>query len=510
MAYINFINLSSASTIERRKGIAIRKIIGSNFSAIKAQFIIEGLMINLVAAVFAVFILLVLPFLLATDVKIIPTFMSQPLPWLILVTFALTTGAFVGLYLAYTSTSSTPVTLLKGRHPMGWKQGLTKKKMMLIAQFTISLIVITISLVVFKQLRFMQQQNLGIDLSQTIVMKTFAKFLPPGKDSVFQTKLTLLRDRLSEHSTIQGTAASYDIPGKEYLSLFSNFTSSSTDQNIAIYYSRIDSDFLRLFKVPLIAGINFSGDQTTDRGSVIINLQALKSIGIKNPVDAVGHELTLGSGVNASKFKIIGVVDFRSVSFKTENYPVLYQTSWAPLKFLSIKFNSQEDNLTSTLDYIRAQWKIVFPDQPFDYFLLDEFFDKQYEVDKRFAMILTSVAGVAIVVALMGLYGLASTVTLQRTREIGIRKVMGATVQNVAILLSLDFAIIVLIAGAISAPIAWKVTNALLVSYAFKTDLPLWLFMLPVLAMLVLVLLTIAQRVLKVSLTNPAIILKEE
>jgi len=421
-------------------------------------------------------------------------------------------SAATGLYPAFILSSHQPVSVLKGNSPKFERGGLIAlRKGLVVFQFTISLILITGSIMIYKQMAFMQDQQLGINIEETLVLKTHAQFGPVGADSLFLGKVDILKNMLSTQSKINGVTASYDLPGREHKTNVPHFRHiENNEEFVSLYYSRIDHDFLPTFKVELVAGRNFSKERTTDNRALIINMEALAALGFDKPEDAIDYEVTSGN-TRPMKSKIIGVVDFRSTSFKEQNYPVVYQTSWAPMIFLSIKLNNQKgDELNSTILSVRENWEEVFPDKPFEYFFLDNLFNEQYREEQRLSKVLMFFTALAITIACLGLYGLSLITIVRKTKEIGVRKVMGASIQSLLKLVSKDFLILALIAGAITLPINWYLLKKWLENYAYKAEMSWSIYALPILFLLVLMLITICHQVIKAALANPVDSLKYE
>lgn len=512
IAYLNYINLSTAKAIERIKEIGVRKIIGSTRRQLALQFILESCLVTSAALIIAAILVYGL-FVLSPiqTLHLTPTLTSEPLFW-----FAIACIAGIGcvasaVYPAFIISSFQPVSALKGK--VSWRQSrfpLTLRRGMVTFQFVLAISMITCSLMIHKQIRYMRQRDLGLNIHQTLVLETFVKFGPPGSDSVFLRTLDFLKEKLLSNPNIAGVTASYDIPGKEHLSLFPTFRNIKNSENmVSLYYSRIDQDFIPLFNVDIVAGRNFSSSTQSDESAIVINMEALETLGFENAEQAVGHEVSFGRGSTPRKVTVIGVVDFRANSFKEKNLPVVYQTIWAPLRFLSIKMN----NITSfdhEIQFVEKQWRSHFPDFPFNYFFLDEYFNRQYQADQKLSTILTLFTSLSVVIACLGLYGLASIVAAQRTREIGIRKVLGASVRNLFFMLSKDFGVMLLLATTIASPAVWYAVTKWLDHYAYRTEISWWVFVLPLFGMAIIMLVTVGQHALRAALINPVCSLKDD
>ncbi len=511
IAYLNFINLSTATAIDRVKEIGIRKIIGSTQKQLAIQFILESFLVTVAAFVAAALLVYTILFFAPAEmVNLSLTLLTDPWFWIVTVSIACIGCVASAIYPAFIVSSFKPVSALKGK--ISWTQSrfrITLRRGMVTFQFVLAIFMIAGSLMIHKQIRFMKNRDLGIDIDQTLVLETFVRFGPPGSDSTFLRKLDVLKEELLSNPKVAGASASYDIPGKEHLSLFPTFRNMKNSENmVSLYYSRIDDDFISLFDVDIIAGRGFS--KTTDNESaIVINREALEALGFDNAEQAVGHDVVFGRGPTPRKVTVIGVVDFRAKSFKDKNLPVVYQTSWAPLRYLSIKL-TDVTKLNDEIQFVEQQWHRLFPELPFSYFFLDEFFNRQYQSDQKFSSVLTMFTSLSVVIACMGLYGLAAIVAAQRTKEIGIRKVLGATIRNLFIMLSRDFGIMLLAATAIAAPAVWYAITKWLDHYAYRAPISWWIFVLPLFAMAIIILLTIAQHALRAAMANPIDSLRDE
>jgi len=515
MAYINYINLSSAKAIDRAKEVGVRKIVGSGRQELIRQFLLESFIVNFIAILLAGAIVSLITFQFSKPLGVYVTFdlLKEKGFWIALMGLLLVGSFFSGIYPAFIISSFTPMRALKGKITTIRKDfSIDLRRGMVTFQFVLAIILITGSVMIYKQVKYMNDQDLGIDINHTMVLRTFAKFGPPGSDTIFLSKLDVLKNELIKNKNIRGVAASYDIPGKEHLSLFSDFRNvKNPNELVSLYSSRIDYDFIPLFNAKLLAGRNFDTDMITDRQAILLNKEGLQALGFDNAESAIDKEISYGREPNLRKVKIIGVVDFRSTSFKQQNYPVIYQMNWAPLRFLSIKFgNIEGKDVDANLISIKQYWENLFPEQPFEYFFLDEFFNRQYEPDRKFGTMLILFTGLAVFIACLGLYGLSILVVLQRTREIGIRKILGASIKSLFLMVSKDFAILIVIAGVTSLPITYYSLSRWLTNYAHRTNMSWWIFLLPILAMMIIVIVTVGQQAIKASLRNPVESLRNE
>jgi putative ABC transport system permease protein len=501
IAWANYINLSTARALSRSLEVGIRKTIGSTKGELIKQFLVESLMVNLCAVLLAIGFILI-----KSTVHFELDLLNQSPSTMLMVGFFIfvVVGAIIsGLYPALILSSFKPSTVLKGNGKGTAINTLPNlRKLMVVTQFTISIALVIGSVAIFKQINFMEDKELGINIDQILVVKTSASFGPPGSDSLFVQKLELLGNKLSSYPDIKGTAASYDIPGKVYKSVVPSFRNfNKSNESLHLYYSRIDHHFINLFETNLIAGRNFS-DMTSY--NVVINMEALKTFGFATPEEAIGERISYGSNSDAEGLEIIGVVDFRATSYKEHNYPIVFQTYWGPMQYLSIKIAPEKySNIEENISLIGETWGLIFPDIPFDYFFLNDSFNSQYRSDLQFSSALNLLTALAIFIACLGLYGLSIFVVETRTKEIGIRKVMGASIQQLVRLLAKNVVLLILIASVIALPLTWYLIDLWLENYPFRVQISLWVFTIPILGVLFIALLTVSKGVLKTAFTNP-------
>jgi len=502
IAWANYINLSTARALNRSIEAGIRKTIGSTKGELIKQFLVESLMVNLCAVLLAFGFILI-----KSSLHFELDLLNQSPSSMLTVGFFIfvVVGAIIsGLYPALILSSFKPSAVLKGNGKGAAINTIPNlRKLMVVTQFTISIALVIASVAIFKQTNFMQEKGLGMNIDQILVVKTSASFGPPGLDSLFVQKLELLGNKLSSYPDIKGTAASYDIPGKVYKSVlpsFRNFNKSS--ESLHLYFSRIDHHFINLFETNLVAGRNFSDMSSYN---TVINMEALTTFGFSTPEEAIGERITYGSSSDAVEgLEIIGVVDFRATSYKEHNYPIVFQTYWGPMQYLSIKIAPEKySNLEENIRLIGETWELIFPDIPFDYFFLNDSFNSQYRSELQFSSALNLLTALAIFVACLGLYGLSIFVVETRTREIGIRKVMGASIQQLVILLVRNVVLLILVASVIALPLIWYLLDMWLENYPFRVKISLWVFIIPILGVMVIALLTVSRGVLKTAFTNP-------
>ena len=516
IAWANYVNLSTAKAMERAKEVGVRKSLGSTKGDLLKQFLFESFMVNFLALLLALsFTQVIASIYFEINGQVIPYDQSGLLAFSVGYLLLITIGSFLsGVYPALILSSFPPSSILKGNTKVVSKGNAGYlRKSMVVFQFTISMGLIVGATAIFKQVSFMQDKELGINIDHTLVIKTLNVSGPPGSDSLFNKRLDILKDRLSAYPDIQGLAASADIPGKEHLIAIPDIRNiNKKDELLNIYYSRVDVGFMELFKAKVVAGRSFSHQPSSDGRKIIINMEGLKALGLSSPDEAIGVKINRGNNNSYSEgHEIIGVVDFRATSFKEQNYPIAYQTFLGPTKYLSVKMNiTHPDQVDENIRLIQENWESAFPDTPFDYFFLDELFDQQYKSELQFSNLLNMFTGLAIFVACLGLYGLSLFTVRQKTKEIGIRKVLGASLQSLVRLLTKDLIALIFIAGLIAIPLVRILLDLWLKNYPYKTEMPWWIFIVPIFGVTIVAIFTISRQVFKAAFTNPVESLKDE
>lgn len=509
IAWINYLNLTTAKATERAKEISIRKVAGSSRWQLIGQFMTESLLINLLGAALALTLsqLLLPAFRTFTGSHFSMEF-NPSIGWITIVVFV--GGALVsGFYPAFVLSSYQPIRVLKGNIKTS-AGGLGLRKGLVVVQFAASIALIAGTFVVQKQLSFMRQQDLGLNIDQTLIVKG-----PGIKDSTYQSRLAFFKQEVKKLPAIRQAGISSSIPGRE-LSWGRGFYLPEHPENRQdINIIAVDEDFFALYEATFLAGRNFSEEFSSDRETVIFNEEAIRLLGFENAGQAVGQSIIWDESDNDQHTKrIIGVVkDFNQESLHKKVGPMVFalkrylNAPWAG-EYYSLKMATKD--YPAALKEVQAVWKQAFNNSPFDYFFLDDFFNVQYQADQQFGKVFSLFAGLAILIACLGLFGLSSYMTLQRTKEIGVRKVLGASVQNIARLLSKDFARLILLASIIILPIIYFGMQQWLENYAFRIEIQWWLLVLPIVLVWSLAFVTIIFQTVKAALANPVKSLRNE
>jgi putative ABC transport system permease protein len=497
IACFNFINLTTARSSERAKEVGIRKVVGAGRQQLTRQFIGESVLVCLIAFILtlATAALLLPSFNMLAGKTLSPGIFSNGGFIAILFLASIGIGLLAGLYPALVLSSFKPVSVLKGRFSTGTK-GILLRKILVVSQFTISIALIISTIVVYLQMNFMRNQDLGFSKDQEMIINSNGD---PAKDAFMTAVRTL--------PNIKSVSMSSSVPGGGNMGAYSQIQNAKGDMQIAnldLYF--VDFDYLKQYNIKMAAGRMFSRDFMTDTTqSMILNESAVKNFGYHSPEDAVGRNFDQWG----RKGKIIGVMkDFHFKSLQQEIKPLSMRIEPNGCSLISIKVSG--NNLPGTISSIESKWNTLIPARPFSYFFLDEFFDKQYKSEQRFGKLFLNFAILAIIISCLGLLGLASYSTMQRTREIGIRKVLGATVTNIVNLLSKDFLRLVLVAIVIASPVAYFSMDKWLKDFAYRIPISWWIFVIAAVTATFIAVLTVSFQAIKAAVSNPVISLRSE
>ncbi|MHA4812336.1 ABC transporter permease [Flavitalea flava] len=497
IACINFINLTTARSTERAKEVGIRKVIGAERGQLTGQFLGESVLLCLVAFVLTVFLCIPLLSLFNNlSGKIISTgILHHPGYIGMLFLIAIGIGLLAGAYPALVLSAFQPITVLKGRFATGVK-GLILRKGLVITQFSISIGLIVATLIVYRQLHYMRSQDLGFSNDQMMVI-----------DSHGDNHREALKQEITTLRGVKATTMSSSIPGGQNPGAYSQIQNQKGDMQIAnldLYF--VDFDYIGQYKIKLLAGRSFSRDYITDTTkSMILNESAVKLFGYASPQAAIGKRFSQWG----REGQIIGVVkDFHFRSLQEPIKPLSLRIEPEGCSLISVKVSARD--LTATVAAIEGKWKKTIPYRPFNYYFADEFFNRQYRSEDRFGGLFLNFSILAIFISCLGLLGLASYSTIQRTKEIGIRKVLGASVTGIVNLLSLEFLKLVGIAFLIATPVSWYFMNKWLKDFTYRAGITWWLFAAAGGLALLIALLTISFQAIRAAVTNPIKSLRTE
>ncbi len=502
IACINFMNLSTARASKRAKEVGVRKSIGAINNQLWKQFLSESVCLALLSLIIAVIIMFItLPFfneLSGKSFSFDSVFELQNLTVLILLTIA--TGMLAGIYPAFYLTAFSPVQVLKGRLSKGSGKSAIRKGMVFF-QFIISTSLIITTLVVYKQMSFIQNRELGFDKENLITIPTMNRRIADN--------LEAFREELMRNPGIGGTAFSGRLPGDLYYG-DTVFERNDTEDQENLTYIFTGFDFIDLYDMEIIAGRDFSRDFGTDStGAFILNESAVRRYGL-TPEEAIGKELRDLSGMNDDKFHTItGVVkDFHFKSMHREIEGLVIWLSPYIKRNLSIRL--LPGDIPSTLSFIEESWNNMFPGEQFEFRFIDARLNELYHREIKMKNIFFVFSSLSIFVACLGLFGLAAFTAEERTKEIGIRKAIGASSAGVVIMLSKEFTRWVIFANLIAWPVSWYFMDKWLQSFAYRTDMGWLVFALSGVVALVFALLTVSWQAIKAARANPVVSLRYE
>lgn len=502
IAWVNYINLSTARAMERAREVGIKKAVGAHRGQLISQFIFESLLVNFLGILIAVLIAMALLPLLGEIVnKDISFDFTDPRFWIIL------TGLFVfgslisGAYPAFVLSSFNTTEVLKGKSEK-ITGGFSLRKVLVVFQFASSLILIAGTFAIYRQIMFMQDKDKGLTMEQMLIVN--------GPSVVDQKsakeRLITLKNRLKEIPGVVNVATSGAIPGGGYnwgTGMRKDGTLSEENKTGSVVW--VDPDFIETYGFTILAGRAFNPAITSDMDAVLVNEAALTAFGLGSPENALNERIILGSDTT----DILGVLkNYHWNSLKTEHTPFLFKADSISRRCYSVHLSG--NSMNETIKEVEAKYKEAFPGNPFHYYFLDDFFNNQYKDEKQFASIFSLFAILAIAIACLGLFGLASFTTTQKLKEIGIRKVLGASVKSIMSLLSWQFLKLILIASCVALPLTWYAIDKWLGNFAFRIGLQWDLFVVPVIILILLALCTVSLQIFKGANTNPAKILRTE
>jgi len=502
IAWINYINLATARSVERGKEVGVRKVLGAGRAHLVRQFMLESLLLNFIAVVIALIAGYILsPLFNSLMGRADSTgFSLRNSYWMLFAAIFIFGTLLSGLYPSFVMSGYKPISVLKGAFKNS-SRGLLLRKGLIILQFSISVILIAGTIVVFRQVSFMRHQDLGVNINQTLVLDG-AQTL---KDSLYQNSYQPFKDEMLKQPGVKSMTASSTVPGEEiYWTAGIRRLNPPNAPSVTLYHLGIDYDFIPQFQLKLAAGRNFSKDFPTDEKAAILNEQAVSLLGFKNAQDAINQKI-----IRRDTLTIVGVVQsFHHQGLQKAIDPQLILLRPNTRNSYSIKLSG--NNMAKSVAMIQTVWNKYFPGDPFNYFFLDDFYNQQYKADQQFGKVFTLFAMLAILIACFGLLGLSSYNILQRTKEVGIRKVLGASTQSVVYILSKDFLMLVLIAFVLAVPVTWWIMHKWLEDFAYRISIGWWVFVAAGMLSVFIALVTISFQAIKAAIANPVKSLRTE
>jgi putative ABC transport system permease protein len=502
IACVNFINLSTAHSTERAKEVGIRKSIGAHRFQLAFQFLGETVMISFIALIFSIILVeLSLPYVNSlSDREITFNLFGSVGVLLSVLGGTVLIGLLSGIYPAIYLSSFQAVRVLKGSIQVGKNKGLLRN-VLVITQFSSAIFLMIATVFVLKQLSFMQKQDPGYTREQIVNIPL---------DGITTKKYDVFRNQLLGSTLVSGIAASQDILGSHLDQTGVTFKPANSPQvQLGTTLLVVDTNYLSLYKIKLVAGKNFSNEKMPDARQYIVNEALAKELLKDHPKYAMSSLLGAQFGFD-SLGTIVGVAknfNFNSLQYKIEPMFLVAARGFG-FRNISVKING--NNTAAAIAFIKSKWDSVYPDYPFEYQFLDDHFNEVYKADNQVSQIVGILAGLAIFISCLGLFGLASYSAEKRVKEIGVRKVLGATVQNIVLLLSTNFLKLVLFANLIAWPIAWFAMHKWLQGYAFRIGIQWWVFAIAGVASVLIAFLTVSFQSIKAAIANPVKSLRSE
>jgi putative ABC transport system permease protein len=508
IAYINYVNLSTAKVIERAKEVGIRKVLGSQRLQLIIQFLFESMLLNIASIGLALVIVFIsMPGFSALCGVPISFTLWNDFGFLIGFSGCLLLGIMLSaFYPAMILSGYKPIQILKGKF-LNNPQGLSLRKGLVVFQFVATISFLIGTLIVFRQVNYMKNADKGMDMTETLVVEAPHNIRATDqanrdyalRDSLFQTEI-------ARNPNIHGITSSSSIPGEPigYIMSYTNPSYNGNEKSIRLSTFEIGSSFTEQFKIKLIAGDEASMNWHSGKPKMMLNESAVNALGFKNPQDAIGKIVQTKNG-SGRKFdnEVVGVMqNFHQNSFKDNYLPIVFKLS-DPNSTVHYALKVSTGDLSTTIAQIEKTFRNVYPEAAFEYFFLDDFFNRQYKTEQHFGQIFSLFSGLAVFVACLGLFGLTLITITQKIKEIGIRKVLGASVADILMLLCKDLLRLIVIADIIALPLTYWGGKKWLETYTFRIDINAWIFIIPTILVLLIALITISFQALKAALANP-------
>jgi putative ABC transport system permease protein len=500
IACVNFTNLSTAQAVNRAKEVGVRKVLGSNRWQLQLQFIAETFLIVLASIILSLLIAwLVLPYF--NNLLELPLSIGHEnvlsIGWFLLA-MSLAITFLAGFYPSVVLSAFNPINALKSKLSAKSNKGISLRRGLVVFQFIIAQSLIIATLVIARQMSYFSSQPLGFD-KNTIVN------IPVPEDSVSNSRLGFLKDQLKTVKGIQNISFNSNTPVEDNNDNWSfiNYNHSIKHSDFYSIVKMADNEYVPGFKLPLVAGRNLGVSDTIRE--VLVNEMVLKNLGVKNPQDALNKEIEVWD----KKGTIVGVLkNFYTRSFRDDLAPLVLASNKREYSEASIKLDSRE--LTASMKSIEKIWGDTYPDYVFEYKFMDEKIDSFYKNESQLSHLYNIFAMIAIFLSCLGLYGLASFMAVQRIKEVGIRKVLGASGSHIVYLFSREFIILIAIAFLIATPLTWYFMNQWLQNYPFRIELSARLFLTGGLASVIIAITTVSFQAIKAAMSNPVTSLRSE
>lgn len=508
IAWFNYINLSTANSMKRANEVGVRKVVGASRSNLIGQFLGESVLVNVLAFTLSFFLITLLQPLFNQIIgkELSLMILGNSSVWIYGIGLLIFGSLASGAYTAYVLSNFKPIETLKGKI-VNTIKGVLLRKSLVVSQFSISIALILFTILIYRQLQFMQKQDLGMNINRLLVIQG-----PQiGKDSTYKTRRNAFINAVVQQSFVKDYCISGSVPSRYYNFATEGFTSpksKSGDENKAYSVVIIGDRYLKTYDIKLKAGRNFTPAECevewNKNSKILLNERAIKSLGFTSATEAVNAKIKW----DERYLEVIGVVkDYNHQSLQKAVAPIIFypQNNSA---YFSVRLMG--DKMQEKVASLEKLYKTYFSGNPFEYFFADDNYNKQYISEQQYASLFTTASIWAIFIACLGLFGLATFTVESRTKEIGIRKVLGASVGSITALLSKDFLKLVLISVVIASPIAGYFMNIWLQDFAYRVDISWWIFAVAGILSIVTALLTVGYQSIKAALANPVKSLRTE
>ena len=513
IACINFINISTASSMARAKEVGVRKVLGAQRSSLVSQFLAESVLLSFLSFLIAFgMTVLVLPALNnLTGISIPYMTLFQPIILGSFFSIFLLTGFLAGLYPAFFVTRFQPVSVLKGK--MGnfqkpWNRWL--RKGLITVQFLAAIAFIAIAIVLYLQIKYLGNQPLGFNQELMVCLpldsgNNLNAVLRPG-DATLRQRMNTFDESLMSNPNIKAVTQCSRLPGLGTISRGVSSESNPQAENLITKTISVDYDFTETFDLELLTGRDFDASFGTDHLSAfLINEKAVKHLSMKNPAEAIGQKMVM----ERKEGLVIGVLkDFHFESLHSEIIPLVLEVQPGGFGYFALRIGNT--NVQETLAFVEEKWKTAFPAKGFEYTFLEETINETYQAEQKLSSIIGYFAFIAIFISCFGLFGLAALLTQQRFKEIGIRKVLGASVQQILGLISKDFIQLIAVAMLLATPLTWYFLKDWLSNFAYRIDYPWWVTAVSGVSVMLIAFVTISLQSVRAAVANPVDAIKEE
>ena len=499
MACINFINLSTAQAVGRSKEIGIRKVLGGYRWQLIRQVMSETVLIVLVSVLFAIgIVMLCLPFIkhIASIQEPLPLFNWSTLLFLLGIIISVT--LFAGLYPAMTLSGFNPVLALKNKITSATVGGISIRRGLVVSQFAISQVLIIGTIIAVSQMNFVKNADLGFNKEALLIINS-------NNDSTSQARQETFKQKLLQMPGVKSVTFSSDVPSSQNNSGTNFGFDHKPEPEFTLYTKFGDEDYFKTFGLQLLAGRGFNKSDTINE--VVVNETLMKKLGIKSPEEMIGKELKYGGRGNWKT--IVGVMkDFKTNSLREDIKPLALAEFRKQYQVATVKMNST--NIPKTRAAVEIAWNQTFPEYAFTSNYLDENIAEFYKQEDQLALLYKLFAGIAIFISCLGLYGLVSFMAVQKTKEIGVRKVLGASIKNIIFLFSKEFTILILIGSVIAVPVAYFMMNSWLQNFVFRIKMNAGIFIIAILISIIIAWISVGYKSIKAAMANPVKSLRTE